>query len=256
MIDEQTKQLIHRAIDGELTRAEHVELNRILETSAEARQFHHQLSLVAELPKHVPTAEAPEEIKQNVLTEIGQTHQKTIRVSQSNPRGIGALIGNIFSPRLAYGLAAGLVIGVAVSALTLKGPVGHLDPLDVSGTLVGGKSASALERVDADSFSGGQATGRIAVDVGSGLTYVQVEVQSVLEVTVALDFDSESLVLRAFEQQSPLSSGVITGAGQARATHTGNNYYLFVLGETGKPTSPIALRIESSGVIYQRDIQL
>jgi hypothetical protein len=254
MLSDTHKNLIQRAIDGELTDGEKVDFHRLLESSPEARAFYQQLDSLSMLPSQLPPQDAPAGLKPGVLRAIGHTY--VAGTTTSSPRSIGAMIGSLFTPRLAYGMAAGLILGIAVSALTLRGPVGHLDPLDLSGTIVGGKSDKSLQRVDSDSFSEGQATGRIAVEAGAGLDYIQLELESTQEVSAVIEYDPDAYVLRAFEQATPQTGEIVNGQGQLRASHVGRNRYLFVLERTGESTQPVVCRIEGTGVIYQRELQL
>lgn len=255
MIDEKSKILIHRAIDGELSEVESNDFNRLIESSLEARQFHGRLQALALIPTQLPAIDPPSELRSQILDGVVESRRHTKPVG-SNPRSIGALIGTLLTPRLAYGLAAGLIVGIGLSALTSNSPVSQLNPLDLSGTLVSGKDSKGLIRVDADSFAGGQATGRLGIDVGSGLIYIQMELHSAQEVAIVLEYDPSAYTLRAFEQQSPVSGNIVTRQGQLQASHVGENRYLFVLARVGESSSPVVCRVESTGVIYRRELRL
>ncbi len=255
MISDNTKILAHRAIDGELTAAERKDFEQLLATSVEVGHFYSQLESLSALPSQLPSVEAPTDLKHDIRSAITATHRRAAMGSKS-PRSIGAMIGTLLTPRLAYGLAAGLVIGIGLGAATFSGNSGQLNPLELSGTLVGGKDSKSLTRVDADTFGDGQAVGRLAVDAGSGLTYIQIELQSSLEVAVVLEFDPSVHAMRAFEQQSPISGNLTSGHGQVRASHVGENRYLFVLSTDSETSSPVVVRVESTGVIYSRELQL
>lgn len=202
----------------------------------------------------LPSQDAPTGLKHGILRAIDKSPVAARQTS--SPRSIGAMIGSLFTPRVAYGMAAGLIIGVAVGALTLRGPAGPLDPLDLSGTIVGGKSSKTLVRVDSDSFSESQAAGRISVDAGAGLEYIQLELESTQEVAAVIEYDPSAFVLRAFEQAAPQTGGIVNGEGQVRASHVGRNRYLFVLERTGESLRPVLCRVEGTGVIYERELQL
>lgn len=254
MLSDTHKDLIHRAIDGELSETEKVEFHALLESSPEARTFYQQLDSLSALPSMLPSQDAPAGLKPGILRAIDKSTMAARR--PASPRSIGAMVGTLFTPRLAYGMAAGLILGIAVGALTLRDPVGHLNPLDLSGTIVGGKASRTLERVDSDSFSESQATGRISVDAGAGLEYIQLELESTQEVAAIIEYDPSAYVLRAFEQAIPQTGGIINGDGQVRATHVGRNRYLFVLERTGESSRPVLCRVEGTGVIYERELQL
>lgn len=254
MLSDTHKDLIHRAIDGELSETEKVDFHHLVESSPEARAFYQQLDSLSALPSMLPSQDAPTGLKPGILDAIEKS--AVVAGRTSSPRSIGAMIGSLFTPRLVYGMAAGLILGVAVGALTLRGPVGHLDPLDLSGTIVGGKTSKTLERVDSDSFSENQAAGRISVDAGAGLEYIQLELESTQEVAAIIEYDPSAYVLRAFEQAVPQTGGIVNGDGQVRTSHVGRNRYLFVLERTGESLRPVLCRIEGTGVIYERKLQL
>lgn len=254
MLSDTNKNLIHRAIDGELSEPDKAELHRLLESSPEAHAFYKEIESLSSLPSMLSSQDAPAGLKPGILRAID--HSRVAQRKTSSPRSIGAWIGTLLTPRVAYGMAAGLILGFAVSALTLRGPVGHLDPLDLSGTIVGGKSDKSLQRVDSDSFSASQATGRIAVEAGAGLNYIQLELESTQEVSAVIEYDPAAYVLRAFEQATPQTGEIVNGHGQLRTSHVGRNRYLFVLERTGESTQPVLCRVEGTGVIYQRELQL
>lgn len=255
MLSDKDKQLIHRAIDGELSESEKAAFHRLIETSPEARRFYEQIDSLSALAAHAGTEESPADLKPAVLRAIAQ--RQRIPVGQSSsPRTIGAWFGTILTPRLAYGLAAGLIIGVAVSTLTIKGPTGHLDPLDLSGTIVGGAGSKSLQRIDADNFSESQAKGRIAVDAAENLRYIQLEIASTQEVSAVLDYDPAAYVLRAFEQASPRSGNITTSEGRLSATQVGQNRYVIVLERIAEAEARTVCRVEAGGVIYQRELAL
>lgn len=255
MINDKEKALIHRAIDGELAEAEKIEFQNLLEASPEARRFYQQIDSLGTISSKLSPVDAPAGLKPGVLRAIDHSCAP-VKKAHSSPRAIGALIGALLTPRLAYGLAAGLIIGITASAIVLENPVGQLDPLDISGTLLGGKESKGLQRVDADSFAEGQASGRLAVDAGSGLTYIQLALESTQEVSIVVEYDPSGYILRAFEQASPVANSIVTGQGQLRAVHLGKNHYVFVLERVGNPTLPVICRVESKEVIYQRELQL
>lgn len=256
MIDEKHKVLIHRAIDGELSDHERVEFDQLLQSSPEALSVYRQLAELAALPSRLPASEAPVELKGRILKQVVVDSRRKPHRGPSDPRSIGAMIGTLLTPRLVYGLAAGLIIGIGLGALVLRGPAGHLDPMDLSGTIVVGDDPKTLKRVDSDSFAEAQAKGRLAVDVASDLAYIQLELQSTTDVSIVIDFDPAAYAVRAFEQQMPLPSATATAPGQIRTSHVGMNRYLFVLGRSGESSAPVILRVESGASIYQRELVL
>jgi anti-sigma factor RsiW len=187
VIAERHKILIHRAIDGELSEPERRELDSLLESSAEAQEFYRQVADLAVLPSLLPASDAPADLKTRILNEAVRTRQTSTRRA-APPQTLGALLGSLFTPRLVYGLAAGLVIGIGLGALVLKGPISQIDSMDLSGTIIAGDDPTHLRRVDSDSFAEAEAKGRLAVDVKDGLTYIQVEIESTTEVSVVVDF--------------------------------------------------------------------
>ena len=255
MISEQHKILIHRAIDGELSIAEQAEFTQLIKASVEAKRFFDRINSLSPLSTELKSAEPPVSLRHNVLDKLSSRSRATETTTPS-PRAIGALIGSLFTTRVAFGMAAGLLIGITVGSLALKNSTVALDPLDISGTVLAGKDSQTLRRVDSDSFSDGQANGRLAVDAGPELKYIQVEVNSSQEISVVIDYDPTMYTLRAFEQKSPNINNVITGAGQLRATHIGDNKYLFVLGQLTETSSRVVCRIESTGVVYERELQM
>ncbi len=252
MLSENQKLLIHRAVDGELTESEKAEFHLLLEASAEARKFYNQMDNIDALTKSLGTVEAPGQLRADVLRALRESKSRA-----SSPRSLGATFGVLLSPRLAFGLAAGLVIGLGVGALTLKTQTGQLDPLTLSGTILGGTNPETLVRVDSDSFVDGSTKGYVTVDVAKQLYYIQIEIESAQEVSADVEYDPSGYVVRAFEQAVSKPGNIVSGAGQIRTSHSGRNRYLFVLEHISETElTPVVVRIAGANVTYERSIEM
>lgn len=252
MIEERLLHLIHRAADDALSERERVELDRRLQDSPETRRLYDQILGLKDLVSAAPSVDPPAALKSRILAQIDPARY---RRRATGSRTIGTWIGHLWTPQLAYGLAAGLILGIGVASLTHNAGVDPLNPRDLSGTILR-QQPSTLSRIDADAFTTDQATGQLAVDAGNGLTYVQIALESSLEVAVVLEFDESALVARAYEQQQPQAGSITSAPGRITATHMGQNRYLFVLGQIADTDRPLVCRIESTGQIYQREVHL
>lgn len=252
MLTDNQRLLIQRAVDGDLSESEKAEFHALIESHAEARKFYHQIDNIGILARDVGTVDAPGSLKADVLRSVRRSS-----ATSAPPRAFGALFGVLLNPRLAYGLAAGVVIGLGIGAMTLKSHTGQMDPLVLSGTILGGTNPKTLTRVDSDSFSDGTTKGRVAVDVANHLYYVQIELESSQDISADLEYDPSSYVVRAFEQAVPKPGSIMSGAGQVRATHSGRNRYLFVLEHINDESpAPVVLRITGTGTIYERSLEI
>ena len=102
MIDDSEKKLINRAIDGELTATEFVELDELLEQSPEARQFHTDLQRMDSFLKESPQQDPPRNLHNELVDSI--VLPKHTRERTESRR----------SPLVLFGLAASIFLMIAV----------------------------------------------------------------------------------------------------------------------------------------------
>jgi hypothetical protein len=150
----------------------------------------------------------------------------------SSPRRrIRTLMGSLLAPRLTIGLAAGVVLGIATVAM--GGPPfngqGNADPSSLADTMLSGGNSSSSRRIDSDSFSNDQFSGRLTADTVGGVIWLRLELESSDDVSMIISFEGASCVLQAFAQTNPIQNTMRATNCALYLTHHGKNAYVFAL---------------------------
>lgn len=255
MIDPRHQELIHRLMDGEITADEQTELNRCLEESAGARAFYERMLLLKEAGETRQDVAAPESLKAGVMREIH-------RVQSGSPAAgswwddVRRVLRPILIPRVAYGVAAGLIVGFAVGALTLSDTSGpSLSNLDFSGTLGLPHAAGQQHIDDAKLREPGVMLDWTANRLGD---QILLHIELVTEATTRMElrFDDEQLVAQGLSQGGPDVAHMELTRGAIRATHIGNGSFTVLLHAAGEVNKPIELQLLTEGATYRQTISL
>ena len=114
-------ELIHKEIDGVITPAEKQTLADALRRDPELSQLHKELKYTAEILGKVPAVESPPELKKKII--------QAIDFSRYTPKAesitwLSRITNWVTTPRLrlAYAVAAGIVLGFLISLLVIRNP--------------------------------------------------------------------------------------------------------------------------------------
>ncbi len=252
MIDPKYIELIHRRLDGEITPAENTELTSHLAASTEAHALYEHLSQTFKVVASVPPVDPPSDLKAEVLASIGRAPHH----AAAPQRSLREVMLSVFTPRLSYGLAAGVLLGIAIGTIGSRGLGSHnsIDPSSLAGTITSGAIPKESRRIDNDSFQNDRFTGRVTVDDVQGAIWVRLEIESGDDVTMNLSMGDRAWTLKGFAQSSPIQNALGTTGSGLYLTHHGKNAYVFVLESTDQLAPVLSLRLDCQGVVYQRDI--
>lgn len=140
MIDHQSQELIHAAIDGELGEEDLARVRELMAQSNEARQYHDELSRLSEFLDRIPEVDPPESLQRRIVDGLPDAHS-TVTPPRPARSGLGGFL------RYGFAAAAGLVLAVAI----YEGRNEWREPLDVSqmaGTIMKGSAEAPSELVD------------------------------------------------------------------------------------------------------------
>ncbi len=162
-LDERIAELIQADTDGELAAVDRAELTAALENSAQAREFHDELTRVAKLMADVPDIDPPWGLRRRILDSIKLPARPGLSGWQRPA---------------SYGLAVAAGVLVAIGVAQMSTPQGSEDMSSLVGTMV--SQGHDLAR---------PATSELAIDLAG--VQGQVRMKS-LNLAWALEFDLKS----------------------------------------------------------------
>lgn len=226
--------LVHRLIDDEITDAERAELDTLIADSSEARAFYESMIALSHEGRQAEVVPAPADLREQVLGQIDHARYRSTRPQAKI--GFRDFIKSILTARLAYGLAAGLILGIALGSIAMKqstGPLASITPGDVTGTVGMPASSGKVERVTTRSFGVNGATGRLTADQFGNHGTVRIAIDSDVPSEITLEFDPAAATVQTFEQQADGLLGATIDNGRVTLSHQGDNSYtaMFRLGE-------------------------
>lgn len=228
VIDERHTTLIQRAVDGELSAIERDELNVILSESSGAQELYGQLTRIAQLRDATPTVDAPGDLKSSVMRSIDPDRYRYITFGARLSRVLD-LMSALWSRQLAFGLATGAVLGLGLSVVVDLGPLSEAERESTSGALVPAMVSVEPTRIFDQDIEADQVTGRLFVDRSGQLYSFQFNIESGIDATVELSYDSDSWVVRSIQQQGLRSMSASSSPGLVHIEHSGKNEYTITL---------------------------
>jgi hypothetical protein len=234
VIPEHYIELMQRAIDGELSVRDQAKLDGFLATSAEARDFYELLRQVARINEVLLPSDPPAQMKGLILSAIDPTRYRSPRAA-----GIGSWLSETFrwlaAPKLVFGGAFGLLIGIAIGAVSVGGnrDTTTIDRSLVSGTMMLDSRASAVSECLSEAIRRQSFKGQFVVATGEVSAVLRLVVDATTPTTIRLDYDPAGCVLTGFSQRNDLATPVAGTSGMALEVLPGKNEYTFVFRTTG-----------------------
>ena len=255
VMDDQYTDLIQQALDDEISDRDREVLDRYLARSPEALETFRRMARLLQAPAFRASVEPPSDLKIQVLQSIDPSRYgaDTSRRPWARFREYLHLVS---TPRLAYGVAMGLLLGVALGALGVSGydEAERIDPSVLSGSLTMSDPAQNAHRFAEESFAGNQVFGRMTADHADGMALIRFELSANRKVTMILEFEPDAWAFQAFHQQTQESTQVVTRPGRIEVSHQGRNLYLFRFGLPTERSTRLTYRILTDAVIYQGEI--
>lgn len=221
MTSDRVLELVSAAADDELNGEDHAELNRMIESSPEARKFKEQLdqmdSLLKEIPELDPPASLHSRIMAQVMPQSAQSEASILEWIRSLRPGAG----------LRYAIAASA--GAMLVLIILDGKQLSSETADVSdvvGSMVPVSNSENLEIIDGFSLVEEGFESQIQLERSNGVLFLNVEVDAATPLDILVDMSGAGLQPDAVAQvQSNFESITVTGqtldmraAGEQRLT--------------------------------------
>lgn len=202
MINEKIIELIQAGVDRELDDSQQAELERILETSAEARACQSKLLKLCGLLEEEQALELPRGLHRKIVDSISLPSKSTIS------RGFGALPGFL---RYGMAAAAGLLLAIGV----MDTPTVNLDSRDLDnmvGTIMQNDGSVGAVRLDGFSFDTDEIASSVSLQQRDRTLVLDVILTSTHPVDITVNFSGDGLVFDAIAQiQSELKSIGVNG---------------------------------------------
>ena len=244
-------ELMNAVIDRVASEEEKSALRELLASDPVARQQFEQLRKLSETLAGVGEVEPPAAMKADIVRAL-----RTSPTREPLPflRRMGDLWpGRRVVLRYGYAVAAGLVLGIALMRWVPDSADAPraLDPSELVGTMVpraGASAAGILQQVPVG-FEGGSGTATLRrVEAGYA---IELDLDSLEPVEVALGFDPGKALLRGFAQDPDTVSDLRAGAGRIVWTQSGHRRLAVLVCPRTPAETAVALELTSGGKSLQ-----
>ena len=182
MTDERNLELVSAGVDGELNGDEQIELNSLLESSAEARELQSELEELDSILNKVPDVEPPSSLQAQIMARVEQQPTKTKSSAVNWWRDLMPGAG------LRYALATGA--GALIALIVIGGvpPVPNtVDYSDLVGTMSPGTDLGSTEILDSFSFRQDGLESLIQLRLSGGITFLDIQANSEQPLDISVD---------------------------------------------------------------------
>jgi len=221
MINDQTKELIHAGVDGELDDAGEDGLRKVLEKSEEARHYHSELSRLADFLDKIPDHELPDGLHARITDQVQLP-------SRSSFKSIFSFSELPSFLRYGFAAAAGLVLAVAI----YENRAALQDPNDFSnmvGTMTRGGPGDLQKVLDSQSFDQAGVSGEIHLERRNGALVLEIQLESAQPLDFTVDFSDNGLEFNAFAQMESGLDSITYADGVLRGTSSGQQRLVVLL---------------------------
>lgn len=252
---------MNRELDGLNSPEETAELETFLGSDSEARAYYEDLTRLSTMLSEVKEVDPPRELKAGIMKAIEPVPAATPPEASGarRPAESGIYDGFLnnflgaFRGRWAYaftfsaGIAAGIVgfttFGDGLSTTSMEGLTGTMAPIQDFVT------------VDQQDFNQAGVSGSIEMKVAADHLVATIDVESVEDLDIVIEFDGKVLNPLGFHQSAPHPMGVTMESDQVKLLHRGQNTYTFTLGYPVKAASEVHVKFYSSGFLFQKTLK-
>ncbi len=256
MIEQTYLELMHKAIDGEITEEERKRLEAYLRTHPQAEHYFRQLQQTNELLQNVPSVEPPADLKASILNSLDPT-----RYSRTPKSSFLFSLQEWFrrpAPRLAYAFAMGILVGILSYVLILSG-LFHKTPLDqrqLYGTM--GLESSRILLLEELPVQVADLQGKIILKKTDQRFLLEANLQSFSGNEIRFNFNPLNIRIEAFlpSEQTPIQFR--TGEGRAEITWRGNTHFTLEFHSPENISGEIIqfFLLQKGKIIFQHQFQL
>jgi len=239
-------QLIHKDLDGLLTSAEKQELDNALKTDPKLRKLYVDLHHMSDQLNQISQLEPPPTLKQKILESIDFNRY---RAKEIRPGLLTRLAQSYAEPRfrLAYGLAAGLILGFLSSLLLLPGLITQppLQIKDLYGTI--GIHESDLNVLKEFSVAKNSFEGTFKVKSYLNIVGCDISFNTFTTTEIQLEYDQDLLVFRGMTTLESEKTDLNTTPNRITLSisHPGN--FLIIFEKLTTSVFPLTVKINQEG---------
>jgi hypothetical protein len=239
-------ELIHAEMDGEATEKELTTLHGYIARDTEARELRAGLARLNNLLKQVEPVDPPGDLHNNILAAlpIRRPGLKTVTQGSSWRIRIRAL-------RYGYALAAGVLVGAALTGVALKN-LSPLEKSDVYGTLAVRKNAPGYAAVDHMDLNSPGLAGSVVLSRSASNAMIVFDLQGPQTVEVEIGFDQTHMGLMSFNQQPGAVRSFGTTGGAVSFRSEGKQRSTIILSSQGTAQLTLDLRFYVGGKLIYR----
>lgn len=188
-------ELMHAALDGEATDKELATLREYLASHPEAQSDHAELAKLTEILNQVEELETPVGLHGSILAAL-PPRRLVAEIGQRNSRSRF----RIPLIRYGYALAAGLLLGAALTGVAFKS-LSPVEKSDIYGTLAGRENAPRYAAVEQLKLDSPELAGSVQLLRSGSNAMIIFDLHGPQEVGVQLGFDGGQAGLMSFDQQ-------------------------------------------------------
>lgn len=244
-LSERIAELIQADIDGELAAADRNELTAALESSAEARSFHDEMSRLAKALADTPDVEPPWGLRRRILDSIELPARKTLS-GWLRPASYGLAI------------AAGVLVAVGISQL--KSP-GSEDMSSLVGTMVSQGHNLPRKSMSKLAIDIAQLKGQVQLKPLDSAWALEFDLQSQDAVEVATDLSGTGLSFGGYagnDDNAGLRNFEVSGE-SLRMTNQGSHQFVLFLRrvpEASNSSKQIGITVNHQGeTVYRGSLE-
>ncbi len=182
MTDQRTLELVSAAADGELNAGEQAELENLLESSAEAREFQMELAEMDSLLAKVPAIEPPGSLHTQIVDCI------TLSQEKAGNSLLGWLRPPQFMPVLRYGLAAAAGLLLAASFYESQSLFPSNDDFDdLVGTMAPSRVVAEADIIDTFDFRSNGLRSLVQLQRRNNDIYLDIQIEADGSLDISVD---------------------------------------------------------------------
>jgi len=250
-VDQHIQDLLNRSIDGEISRSDQDELDRLLVTSESVRTLNEELRSVTHILDELPEIEPPQYLQESIERQVRLPVQNSI---DADSPGLLSRWLNANWLRTGFALAAGVVLTVGVYEMGSK-PITADDVANMSGTVVkGGFVDQQGILLDSISLDTDQLRGRVELRSMDDLFTLDMQLSSDGPSEVIVNFAGRGLEFDGVIRNQDQLNDISFNDGSIKLASNGEQRYTLRLKRTTEvqQLAPLELDFFANNVLIQK----
>jgi hypothetical protein len=238
--DQSVFELIHGGIDGELTAAEQLELERVLAGSEQVRDFSKELKALTSLLDQVPERDPPEYLQSAIERQVRLPAANNIQ--GQNPGFPASWLASHWM-RTGFSVAAGVVLTVAVYQMGSESFTTG-DTANMVGTVVKSQVAGTGELLDSIHFNEETLSGLVELRNEGDLFTLDIQLNSDGPAEVVVDFAGRGLEFAGVNREHDFNEKISVKDGLINIASQGEQRYSLLLRSTSEAAQAAPLELD------------